>query len=1109
MAGIYMVEEPMNTDILHIGVASVPAETPITDHQLPLLEAFRTQGDREALNALFTTLGPIALALAFRRLADVTAAEDVVQEACLDLIAGCRSYQSGRGTIKAWFMGMVLNRCRMYERSKERRQRHEGAAPPPTPSTTLPDSDLIEAVRLAVHELPEHERSTIELRFLIGLECKDVAATLGRPEKTIRSQIDRALVRLKEILLKKGIGPVEAGTVSGAMVLPVISMSEGFAKSLSVTAHSAVVPTSGIGLGVILTAIGTVVGAGLLFATIVFQAKTAQIQEKPPASVTQVVEIPASTATGAMVSSPLLIGAGPFQAPGHIQSLTFSPDSRQLAVGSKGLVIWDLPSGKEIYRVPLEGNIHGLSYRSQHEIVFIDTNPSLGTRSSTVVVWDLVGKREIRRIPITGYISHPQIDASGRWMAVPASDEPIQNTMQFRKQDCDLVLINLDTGISRVVAKDIVRKTPNLLFRIVDCVLSPDGKNIAFLDVHLTGQGKYPLRLGIVDVSTGSVVSTWDVPGATLDYGMQMQWTDADTITLRSPNIDKKWNKTFRARLDSLNVEKEDTCTFNDAHGKIIFELKNRQILSSDRKLLLEIPAEVEYGHTFAMSPDGTWLAIWTGRQQPTIANLREKRWLTPDQLSLSTPPESVQWLDDGNLALGTPKGMRVVNAAGEFWEAKERRNPYDFRRGEYPNSGRLVLTPGENSGKPVLWDLQQRRRIGQVAQSVGGEVESFVLSPSGRWLLAQSNNTDNVYYYDLQSNRQTGKIFVGNSCLSIFSLSWTKDENTVFIGIGNGIRYRSEDNKKISFPVSSGTWDPVNGQQRFIFRNDDGTPIGAADQVVLSPDEKTVFLKPESWPSPYPQKVNGPIGLYSALDGKFQSRMDEPGYQVGFTPDGTLVVGSLASVAVDTGKTMARFPQHSKPSPSHTWVAEVTTGLNVFLRDVRTGQIRWSLSLPDALITDAKPLFVKWSAAEDRLAVTFTDRVCVAWVDLFPTRPAPMDLAVTVRVAQESKETPVEAVLQLIAAGAPAVQAIGEPRSFAAIIALERLAAAGTAGAKESLEKAAKTGNIAAQDALARLQRAQEAKKRWDTPLNIQTATPETKTPEVEKPKKTGADEF
>lgn len=61
----------------------------------------------------------------------------------------------------------------------------------------------------------------------------------------------------------------------------------------------------------------------------------------------------------------------------------------------------------------------------------------------------------------------------------------------------------------------------------------------------------------------------------------------------------------------------------------------------------------------------------------------------------------------------------------------------------------------------------------------------------------------------------------------------------------------------------------------------------------------------------------------------------------------------------------------------------------------------------------------------------------------------------------------------------------------------------------KESLEKAAKTGNIAAQDALARLQRVQVAKKRWDTPLNIQVGPQETKAPAAEKPKKTGAEDF
>lgn len=55
----------------------------------------------------------------------------------------------------------------------------------------------------ALAHLPPRERAAVVLREIEGLSTAEVAAILGSSEGTIRSQVSKAITRLREILTKE------------------------------------------------------------------------------------------------------------------------------------------------------------------------------------------------------------------------------------------------------------------------------------------------------------------------------------------------------------------------------------------------------------------------------------------------------------------------------------------------------------------------------------------------------------------------------------------------------------------------------------------------------------------------------------------------------------------------------------------------------------------------------------------------------------------------------------------------------------------------------------------------------------------------------------------
>ncbi len=165
------------------------------------LMAYQRTGDRGALERLLRSQADLAFRTAVGVLGSVSDAEDAVQTAFIQILLHADHYRPGGG-VRSWIVAIVINACRMQRRAARRRAQHEGAAP--MPSEPVPERVDREQLADAMARLEEAFRLPIRLRYLEGMEFRDIAAALKVPEKTARTRVSRGLERLRSMLQAQG-----------------------------------------------------------------------------------------------------------------------------------------------------------------------------------------------------------------------------------------------------------------------------------------------------------------------------------------------------------------------------------------------------------------------------------------------------------------------------------------------------------------------------------------------------------------------------------------------------------------------------------------------------------------------------------------------------------------------------------------------------------------------------------------------------------------------------------------------------------------------------------------------------------------------------------------
>jgi len=160
-------------------------------------------GDRDALQSLYTATAPQLFGLALSILRSRDLAEDIVQDSFVLVWRHARSFDPGRGTAMAWLARIVRNQCFDLLRRRGREspldetfmQGRPDPAPGPVELTAL--SRDAQRLRGCLDELEESPRRSLMLAYYEGMTFEQVAGRLGTPLGTVKSWIRRSLIRLK------------------------------------------------------------------------------------------------------------------------------------------------------------------------------------------------------------------------------------------------------------------------------------------------------------------------------------------------------------------------------------------------------------------------------------------------------------------------------------------------------------------------------------------------------------------------------------------------------------------------------------------------------------------------------------------------------------------------------------------------------------------------------------------------------------------------------------------------------------------------------------------------------------------------------------------------
>lgn len=133
----------------------------------------------------------VLVRLAYTTTGSVAAAEDVVQDAFLELY---RRW-SHVAEPAAWLRRAVVSRCTSWVRRRRLERRHGQPRDPGTHPPTAPETV---AVRAALARLRPRHRAVVFLRYYLDLPEAEIAAALGCRPGTVKSMLHRARTILRE-----------------------------------------------------------------------------------------------------------------------------------------------------------------------------------------------------------------------------------------------------------------------------------------------------------------------------------------------------------------------------------------------------------------------------------------------------------------------------------------------------------------------------------------------------------------------------------------------------------------------------------------------------------------------------------------------------------------------------------------------------------------------------------------------------------------------------------------------------------------------------------------------------------------------------------------------
>ena len=171
-------------------------------------------GDRVALRRVYDATSAHLFGIALRILGRRELAEDVLQEAFVNVWQHAGSYAAGQSQPMTWLISIVRNKALDHLRVGQRHAAdsldgdgnasHETTDDAPSPMQLLMNAADKLAVRACIETIEASPRQCLALAFYQGLSHSEVAAHINAPLGSVKAWIRRGLERLKKCLDGRG-----------------------------------------------------------------------------------------------------------------------------------------------------------------------------------------------------------------------------------------------------------------------------------------------------------------------------------------------------------------------------------------------------------------------------------------------------------------------------------------------------------------------------------------------------------------------------------------------------------------------------------------------------------------------------------------------------------------------------------------------------------------------------------------------------------------------------------------------------------------------------------------------------------------------------------------
>ena len=166
------------------------------------------EGDSAALALLYDRFSSMLLGLASRILGDSSDAEEVLQEALLQVWKQAPRYDPRRSSVSTWLV--LITRSRAIDRLRSRKvkdrtllavqQERRGSHTSPEGVGDVLREERGQRLRDEMAKLPPEQREVLEMAFFRGMTQSEIAGQTGIPLGTVKTRSLLAMRKLRKAL---------------------------------------------------------------------------------------------------------------------------------------------------------------------------------------------------------------------------------------------------------------------------------------------------------------------------------------------------------------------------------------------------------------------------------------------------------------------------------------------------------------------------------------------------------------------------------------------------------------------------------------------------------------------------------------------------------------------------------------------------------------------------------------------------------------------------------------------------------------------------------------------------------------------------------------------